>query len=157
MKKRVMFIASTGGHLNELLQLKELFNYYDYSIVTEKTKSNLALKNKYGKKINYVIYGTKDHKLTYGFKLLFNCFIELFIFLKKRPKYIVTTGAHIAGPMCCIGKIFGSKIIFIETFANSETKTITGKLVYKFADLFVVQWESMLKLYPNAKFYGSIF
>ena len=37
------------------------------------------------------------------------------------------------------------------------TKTITGKLVYKFADLFVVQWESMLKLYPKAKYFGGIF
>ena len=156
-KKKVMFIASTGGHLNELMQLKKLFNDYDYSIVTEKTKSNLSLKNKYGKRISYVIYGTKDHKITYLFKLFFNCWIELFTYIKIRPKYIVTTGAHIAGPMCCIGKIFGSKIIFIETLANSETKTVTGKIVYKFADLFVVQWESMLKLYPKAKYYGSIF
>lgn len=156
-KKKVMFIASTGGHLNELLQLKELFNYYDYHIVTEKTSSNLNLRKKYGKKIDYVVYGTKDHKFTYIFKLLYNCFKELFIYLKVRPKYIVSTGAHIAGPMCLIGKIFRSKVIFIETFANSSSKTITGKLVYKFADLFVVQWESMLKLYPNAKYYGSIF
>ena len=156
-KKKVMFIASTGGHLNELMQLKELFKYYDYHLVTEKTSSNLALKDKYKNRVNYVIYGTKDHKFIYPFKLLLNCFIELFIFIKVRPKYIVTTGAHIAGPMCCLGKIFGSKIIFIETYANSDSKTITGKLVYKFADLFIVQWESMLKLYPNAKFYGSLY
>ena len=26
--------------------------------------------------------------------------------------------------MCCIGKIFGSKIIYIETFANITNKTI---------------------------------
>ena len=45
MKKNVMFISSTGGHLNEMLQLKELFEKYDYYIVTEKTKSNLNLKN----------------------------------------------------------------------------------------------------------------
>ena len=157
MKKKVMFIASTGGHLNELFQLKPLFNHYNYHIVTEKTRSNISLKKEYGKKVNFVIYGTKDHKFIYPFKLLLNCFIELFIYLKVRPKYIVTTGAHIAGPMCCIGKIFGSKIIFIETFANSRTKTITGKLIYKFADLFVVQWESMLKLYPKAKYWGSIY
>ncbi len=156
-KKKVMFIASTGGHLNELLQLEPLFDNYDYYIVTEKTASNLNLKKKFGNKISYVIYGTKDHKFTYLFKLFINCWIELFTYIKVRPKYIVSTGAHIAGPMCCIGKIFGSKIIFIETFANSQTKTVTGKLVYKFADLFIVQWESMLELYPKAKFYGSLF
>lgn len=155
-RKKVMFIASTGGHLNELLHLSPLFEYYDYHIVTERTSSNLSLREKYGKKISYVIYGTKDHKFTYLFKLFFNCWIELFIYIWKRPKYIITTGAHIAGPMCLIGKIFGSKIIFIETFANSSSKTITGKYVYKFADLFIVQWESMLELYPKAKFYGSL-
>ena len=77
--------------------------------------------------------------------------------MKIRPKYIVTTGAHTAGPMCCIGKIFGSKIIYIETFANIKTKTITGRIIYLFADLFIVQWEEMLKLYPKAKFAGRLF
>ena len=53
--------------------------------------------------------------------------------------------------MCLIGKIFGSKIIFIETIANMNTKTVTGKLVYKFADLFLVQWEDMLKTLSKSK------
>ena len=38
--KKVLFISSTGGHLNELMQLKPLFNKYDYHIITEKDKSN---------------------------------------------------------------------------------------------------------------------
>ena len=156
-KKKVLFIASTGGHLDELMQLKPMFEKYDYHIVTEKTKSNLNLKNKFPKKISYLVYGTKDHILTYPFKLLFNCFKSLFIYLKVRPKYIVSTGAHTAGPMFCIGKIFGSKIIYIETFANSKTKSATGSIVYKFADLFIVQWEDMLELYPKGVYGGWIY
>ena len=70
---------------------------------------------------------------------------------------VVTTGTHTAVPMCYIAKLFGSKVIFIETFANRNSKTATGKLVYKFADLFIVQWEEMLKLYPKAKLGGSIY
>ncbi len=156
-KKRVMFIASTGGHLNEMLCLKPMFEDYNYSLITEKTKSTTSLKDEYKSRLGYLIYGTKDHMLSYPFKLLINCFISLFYFIKYRPKYIVTTGTHTAGPMCCIGKIFGSKIIFIESFANISTKTITGKIIYKFADLFIVQWKSMLKLYPKAKFGGWIY
>ena len=38
-KKKVLFIASTGGHLNELMQLSPLFEKYDYHIITEKTKT----------------------------------------------------------------------------------------------------------------------
>lgn len=155
--KKVLFIASTGGHLNELMQLKDMFNYYDYHIVTEKTASNKYLKKEYGKKINYLIYGTKHHMLTYPFKLLLNCFISLFIYLRFRPDYIITTGTHTAGPMCLIGKIFGSRVIYIETFANMVTKTATGKLIYPIADKFIVQWKSMKKLYPDSEFGGWIF
>lgn len=155
--KKVLFISSTGGHLVEMMQLKEMFNNFDYHIVTEKTKSNLKLKELYKEKIDFLVYGTKDYLITYPFKLLYNCFKSLFIYLKIRPDYIITTGAHTAGPMCCIGKILGSRIIYIETFANMTSKTITGRCVYPFADKFIVQWESMKELYPDAEFWGWIF
>ena len=156
-KRRVMFISSTGGHLEELLQLSGMFSKYDYSLITEKTKSNLYLKDKYKDRVKFLIYGTKYHILSYPFKLLANCFISLFYYLKFRPDYIITTGVHTAGPMCCIGKLLGSKIIYIETFANMVSKTSTGKLLYPISDKFIVQWESMKKLYPNADFGGWIF
>lgn len=148
--KKVLFISSTGGHLSEMLQLKDMFNRYDYHIITEKTKSNLSLKEKYSNKVNYLIYGTKDHPLTYPSKLLANCFKSLYFYFRIHPDYIITTGAHTAGPMCLIGKIFGSKVIYIETFANINTKTITGRLLYPFADMFIVQWHSMKKHYKDS-------
>ena len=156
-KRRVLFIASTGGHLNELLQLSPMFKELDYHLITEKTKSNMYLKDKYKNKVNYLIYGTKHHILTYPFKLLANCFISLYLYLKIHPDYIITTGVHTAGPMCCLGKIFGSRVIYIETFANMVTKTATGKLLYPISDKFIVQWESMKELYPKADFGGWIF
>ena len=140
-KKKVLFISSTGGHLKELLQLKKLFGKYD----------------EYKEKMGYMVFGTKDHMLTYPFKLLANCFISVYYFIKIRPKYIVTTGTHTAGPICYLGKIFGSKIIYIETMANINRKTQTGRLIYPIADLFIVQWESMLKIYPKAVYGGFIF
>ena len=157
MKKKVMFISSTGGHLTEMMQLSPMFNKYEYFIITEKTKSNIYLKEEHKNKVGYLVYGTKSKFLVYPFKLLYNCFKSLFYYIKVRPKVIITTGAHTAGPMCCIGKIFGSKIIYIETLANINTKTITGRIIYHFADLFVVQWESMIKLYPKAKYGGWIY
>ena len=150
MKRNVLFISSTGGHLNELMQLSPMFEKYDYHIITEKTKSNLKLKEKYPGKVGYLVYGTKLHIFTYIFKLLYNCFKSLYYYIKFHPDYIITTGTHTAGPMCCIGKILGIKIIYIETFANIKTKTSTGKLIYHFADHFIVQWPSMKKLYPKA-------
>lgn len=156
-KRNVLFVASTGGHLNELMQLERMFSNYDFHLITENTKSNLYLKNRYKNRVYYLIYGTKDHMLTYPFKLLINCFKSFWLFFKLHPDYIVTTGVHTAGPICCISKIFGTKIIYIETFANIRSKTVTGRLLYPISDKFIVQWESLLKLYPNATYGGWIF
>ena len=157
--KKVMFIASTGGHLVELLQLSDCFSRYDYCLVTEKNKSNMNLKKKY-KRVYWLVGGTYSSllgKLIYPFKLLINCFISLYLMIKVKPDVVVSTGAHNTGPMCCLAKLFKKKVIFIETFANSDKPTRCGRIVYKFADVFIVQWESMKKYYPKAKYNGWIF
>ena len=154
--KKVMFISSTGGHLSELLEMSSLFKDYDYSIVTEKTKSNMYLKDKY-QNVYYLVYGTKSHLFTYLFKFTYNIFKSFYLFLKVKPDCVVTTGTHTAVSMCYIAKLFKKKVIYIETLANRETKTMTGKLIYPIADYFLVQWESMLKLYPKAIYIGLLF
>jgi len=148
--KKVLFISSTGGHLFELMQLKPLFEKYDYHIITEKNKTNEYLKEEYKGRISYLPYGTRSKLFTYIFKYFYLCLKTIYLYIKIRPKYIVTTGTHTAGPMCYFGKIFGSKIIYIETIANINSKTATGKLIYPIADLFIVQWEEMKKIYPKA-------
>ena len=154
---KILFISSTGGHFSELMRLKPLINKCNYHIVTEKTKSNENLKEKYNDKLNFLIYETKKRPFKYAFVLLANCFISLFIYLKFRPRVVITTGTHTAGPMCCIAKILGSKVIYIETYANRTSKTSAGRLLYYVADVFIVQWEEMLKLYPKAKYFGGIY
>lgn len=154
--KKVLFISSTGGHLNELLQLSDSIDKYDSYIITEKTKSTVNLREKYGKKISFFKYGTKSH-ISYLYIFPFNCLMSLIYFIKIRPSVIVTTGSHTAVFMCYLAKLFRKKVIYIETFANIETKSMSGKLVYPIADVFVVQWESMLRLYPKAVCWGWIF
>ena len=153
--KKVLFISSTGGHLAELMQLEPLFTKYDYNIITEKDNTNKYLKEKYKEKVYYLPYGTRSKLFTYIFKYFYLCLKTIYLYFKIRPKYIVTTGTHTAGPMCYLGKLFGSKIIYIETIANVNKKTVTGKLIYPISDLFIVQWKEMLKLYPKAIYGGK--
>ena len=157
MKKKVLFISSTGGHLNELLQISPLFEKYEYHIITEKDKTSEGLKNKYKDKVYFLPYGTRSKIFTYIFKYFYLCIKTIYYYFKLRPKVIITTGTHTAGPMCYLGKLFGSKIIYIETFANKSKKTATGRLIYPIADLFIVQWEEMLKIYPKAVYGGSVY
>lgn len=89
-------------------------------------------------------------------------FLKLFgtaynILKAEQPDVIITTGALMAYPFCVLGKLKGEKVIYIESFARVTGKSLTGRLVYPFADLFLVQWESLKLLYPKAKYVGGIF
>lgn len=155
--KKVLFISSTGGHFSELLQLKPMFKKYDSYIITEKDKTSENLKNEYGDKFFFLPYGTRSKLFSYIFKYFYLCLKTIYLYIRIRPRYIVTTGTHTAVPMCYLGKLSGSKIIFIETFANSSTRTLSGRMIYPIANLFIVQWKEMLELYPKAVYGGSIY
>lgn len=52
------------------------------------------------------------------------------------------------------GTLWG-KVVYVESFARVVTLSLSGKLVYQFADRFVVQWESLTK-YKLAEYYGRL-
>ena len=155
--KKVLFISSTGGHLSELLQLQPLFASYDFSLITEKTPSTYpALEERFGKRVSYLFAGTRVKPVRYIFKMIANTVRSLGHFCRIRPQYIVSTGSHTAGPMCLIGRILGAKIVFIETAASVHTSSKTGRYVYRFAHLFIVQHEEMLESFPRAVYKGAL-
>lgn len=151
--KKVCFIASTGGHFEQLMMLKPLMEKYESFIITEKTGYSVIKDNR---KIYYLKQVNRNEK-TFIFKMLLNTISSLNIFIKEKPDVIISTGALATIPMCLLSKIFRKKVIFIESFAKITSPTLTGRLVYKFADQFYVQWESMKEFYPSAIYKGGIY
>jgi beta-1,4-N-acetylglucosaminyltransferase len=154
-KPKLLLISSIGGHLTQLLQLDSFFKNYDYHIVTEKSEITKELQEKYS--TSFLLYGARNYPIRYLFKLTYNTIKSFYIFLRERPHVVITTGVHTAVPMCYIAKLFGKKVIYIESFAKSKTPTLSGKLIYPIADLFIVQWESMKDVYPKAVYGGPIY
>lgn len=151
--KKICFIASSGGHFEQLMMLKPIMDKYDSFIVTEKTNYLVEENNN---KIYYLKQVNRNEK-TFILKMIFNSINSLKIFIKEKPEVIISTGALATVPMCIFSKIFRKKIIFIESFAKLNSPTLTGKLIYKFADQFYVQWEEMIKVYPKAIYKGGIY
>lgn len=151
--KKICFIASTGGHFEQLMMLKPLMNKYDSFIVTEKTEYSAA---KDYKKIYYLKQVNRNEK-SFIAKMISNSIRTINIFFTEKPDVVISTGALSTIPMCIIAKMFRKKLIFIESFAKVNSPTLTGKLLYKFSDQFYVQWEEMLKIYPNAIYKGGIY
>lgn len=151
--KKICFIASTGGHFEQLMMLKPLMDKYESFIVTEKTGYSVIKDNR---KI-YYLKQVNRHEKTFIFNMIINMSKSFNIFIKEKPDVIISTGALATIPMCLLSKLFRKKIIFIESFAKITSPTLTGKLVYKFADQFYVQWEKMKEFYPNAIYKGGIY
>lgn len=151
--KKVCFTASTGGHFEQLMMLKPLMNKYESFIVTEKSQYSVANKEI---KTYYLTQVNRKEK-SFLFRMMINSCKSIKILLVENPDVIISTGALATIPLCLFGKLFRKKIIFIESFAKINSPTLTGKLVYKFADQFYVQWEDMLSIYPNAIYKGGIY
>lgn len=150
---KIIFAASSGGHFEQLLMLKPLMEKYDSVLVTEKTEygsGKLDVKTYYVKQIN------RKEPLFLP-KFIANTWKALMIIIKEKPKVMITTGVLAIIPLALLIKLFGGKLIYLESFAKVTSKTLSGKLLYKFADQFYVQWEEMLKLYPNAIYKGGIY
>ena len=153
MARKICFAASSGGHLEEIASLRDLAQKYDSFMFTEKSnfqELNMCDKIYYVSQINR----TEPFFLVKFFMLWFK---SLYILVKERPSCIISTGALATYPICIIGFILRIKIVYIESFARVDSPSLTGKLMYKFADLFIVQWEEMLKVYPKSKYGGGIF
>jgi UDP-N-acetylglucosamine:LPS N-acetylglucosamine transferase len=77
--------------------------------------------------------------------------------MSEKPDCIISTGALATFPICIFGKLFGKKVIYIESFARVDECSLTGKLMKGVADLYIVQWEELLQFVPNAVYGGGIF
>ena len=150
---KICFVSSSGGHWEELMCLKKIMDKYDSFFITEKggQLNDSESKNIYG--VDKI-----DRKEKWFILNFIALFIKSFkIYFNERPDVVITTGALVSYPICVIAKLFRKKIVYIETFARVNSKSLTGRLIYPISDLFLVQWKEMLELYPKAKYVGGIF
>lgn len=152
--KKVIFVSSSGGHLSELLMLEDLFYEYDYLLVTESTDVTSKLIDKYN--MEFLKYGPSKNIFKYLYNVLYNIFKSFKIVKKIRPETVVTTGAQVGGIFAFISKLYGSKIIYIESIARVNTLSITAKVIYHFANKFYVQWEKLAMKYKKAQYLGRL-
>lgn len=150
---KVCFAASSGGHLEELLTLQPLMKRYNSFIITERTAYAISVRET---KCYYLLQVNRVEK-SCMIRLVINAFRSLWIYLIERPDVIICTGVLATIPMCLLCKIFGKKLVYIESFANVKSPSQTGKFLYRFADRFYIQWPEMREHYPNAVYRGGIY
>ncbi|MFG6366458.1 PssD/Cps14F family polysaccharide biosynthesis glycosyltransferase [Schaedlerella sp.] len=152
-KIKICFAASSGGHLEELMMLRPLMGRYDSFIVTERTMYEAAEE---GIRFYYLQQVNRREKSCF-LRLLANTFLSLRILFAEQPDVVITTGVLAVIPLCLLCRLWGAKLVFIESYANVHSPTRTGKFLYRFADRFYVQWPELLEFYPGAVYLGGIY
>jgi len=121
----------------------------------DKTIATFTLPHLKGMLPGVRIYHLTDPEQTF-LKYLLNAAQSAWLVIRVRPQVVLTTGAGVAVASALFGKLMGAKLIVIESAARVSSLSATGSLLYRFADLFIVQWPGLQSRYPRAIYGGCL-
>lgn len=146
--RRTMLVASTGGHLAQLVALRSAFEGDVRSWITfNKPDAHAALK---GETVAWAHHPTTRNIPN----TLRNLRLAARAVRSFKPDVIVSTGAGVAVPFFLVAKALGATTVYIEVYDRIDSPTLTGRLVRKITDVFCVQWPEQLEIYPGAHVIG---
>lgn len=140
-RRRTCWAYSPGGHYTELVRATAGIRFADCYHVTFRSGRPLAAT---GKRVYQLCHPRRSPLRT-----LVNALQALWVLWRERPELVVSTGADVAVPTLVLAKLFGAKVVFVET-GGTIAPSLAGRLVYPFCDLFVVQWPEKLAHFPKA-------
>lgn len=73
-----------------------------------------------------------------------------------RPDVVLANGPAIAVPAIVIGKALGAQVIYVESASRVTGLSASGRMIYRLADLFIVQWPQLTARYPRAIYAGRL-
>lgn len=151
-KAKVCIPTSSGGHLTHMRMLVPVFDKAAdrFWVTFDKEDANTALA---GERVYHCYFPTNRNVRN----TVRNTLLAIKVLRRERPDIIVSSGAAIAVPFFLVGKIMGARTVYVEVFDRVDAPTLTGRLVRRFTDLFVVQWPEMERVYPGSVCLGPIF
>lgn len=136
-KEKIIAVASIGGHWIQLLRIARSLEQEGFEIVYLSTHPRCAT----------MIEGHKFYQITdfsrWNFYKLFPAlFRDLKILLKESPSVVISTGAA-PGLICLlVGRLLGKHTIWVDSIANVQHLSFSGKIASKFVSRIYTQWNS---------------
>jgi len=155
----LLVVLGEGGHTTELLTLVDLLgDTYEYHYIISK-EDNLSAERITHPGTVYTVTrprGKYNTAFSSVFRTLCTGLESLWVLLRVRPTALLSTGPAIAVPVSIIGRLLGVRVIFVETGSRIKTLSLTGRLMYRWADLFFVQWPYLAEKLPRAIYAGRL-
>lgn len=137
-RKRILAIASGGGHWVQLLRLRPAFEHHELVFATV----NAAYREQVPEhRFHLITDATRWNKL----KLVKMSFEVLWVLLRERPDVIVSTGAAPGYVALRLGRMLGAKTCWIDSIANVEKLSMSGERIGKHVHLWLTQWAHLAR------------
>ncbi|MHC4323088.1 MAG: PssD/Cps14F family polysaccharide biosynthesis glycosyltransferase [Planctomycetota bacterium] len=147
---RICLAASAGGHISQLLKLAESWDGFETFCVT----TTEVVRDKLSKFGNVYVVGECNRQHPARVVRVFLRCIK--IVFRERPDVVISTGAAAGCMLCFLGKLFGAKVVWIDSITNVERISLSGRMVRCIADLFLVQWPDLVGRYKRIEFVGAV-
>jgi len=145
---RLCLVCSPGGHFMQLYSLENIWRSGARFWVTHPAADTESLLQD---ETVYRAYGPTNRNL---FNLIRNLFLAFRILRRERPDAVLATGAGVCVPFIWMARLLNIRTVFIEDLTRVSGLSLSGKLVYRVADTFLVQWPELLSTYSRARFEG---
>ena len=137
-RRRVLAVASGGGHWIELLRIQPAFEGCDLAFVT--------VHDAYRHDVpGHRFYCVNDATAWNRLRLLWQAGSILAILLRERPDFVVSTGAAPGYFALRLGKLLRARTIWVDSIANVERLSRSGEKVGRFADIWLTQWPHLAR------------
>jgi beta-1,4-N-acetylglucosaminyltransferase len=148
---KVALVCSSGGHLDQLHRLQEWWARHDRVWVTFDTPDAVSLLA--AEQVAWAHHPTTRNLANAARNLR----LAWRLLRRERPDLVVSNGAGVAVPFFVAARLLGIRSAYVEVYDRIETRPLSGRLCYRLADLFCVQWEEQRRLYPRAQLIGPLF
>jgi UDP-N-acetylglucosamine:LPS N-acetylglucosamine transferase len=147
----VLLVCSSGGHLLQLVALRDSWADFSRAWVTfDKSDARSLLSDE---RVFYA-YGPTNRSIK---NLIRNVGVALRVLRTVRPKVIVTTGAGVAVPFAWVGRLLGTRVVYVESLTRIEAPSLSYRMIAPVAERLYVQWPELAAALPRSRYVGNVF
>lgn len=147
---RVLLVASTGGHLAQLMELRPWWADLQRTWVTfDKADARSVLQ---GEDVVHAYHPTTRNLAN----AVRNLRLAERLLSVITPQLVVSTGAGVAVPFFLAARRRGIPTLYLEVYDRIDSPTLSGRLCRPLSTAFCVQWEEQRSLYPGAELVGNV-
>lgn len=147
----LLLVCSTGGHLLQLVALREAWLPFTRTWVTfNKSDARSLLEQE---RVVFA-HGPTNRSIK---NLLRNLLVAWRIVGETQPKVVLTTGAGVAVPFAWVARMRGASIVYVESLARIDAPSLSYRLIAPIATRRYVQWPELAKTLRGARFAGNVF